>query len=106
MPSRGDPLLQLFLGGRGGTLSMTARVYASVWSSPGTTRHSYVHRPTAVSSSWAHSRNHTASPRCRPRCRTMARSTPNASSSSSARSTNTAVGIRRPCSTEATEACE
>ncbi|MEU9352855.1 hypothetical protein AB0D65_18130 [Streptomyces griseoloalbus] len=87
-------------------MSITARVYASVWSSPGTTRHSYVERLTATSSSWAHSRNQTASPRCRPTCRIMARSTPNASSSSSARSTKAAAGIRRPCPTEATEACE
>ncbi|MDH6223508.1 hypothetical protein M2169_000478 [Streptomyces sp. MJP52] len=32
----------------GGTFRMTARAYASVCSSPGTTRHSYVHRLTAV----------------------------------------------------------
>ena len=92
--------------GGGGTFSITARAYASVCNRPGATLHSYVQGLTAADSNCAHSRNHAARPRRRDTCWATARSTPNESSASSARSTKSPGGMRRPCSIEATHACE
>ncbi len=78
-------------------------MYPSDCNSPGTSRHSYVHRLTATRSSRAHRRNHAASPGSpRVRCRAAFLSAPVLPSASSARSTKSSSGILRPNSTDST----